>query len=553
MKITLENGLVLELNQSNFEAHVVNSPNIYDLSLNIPRSIIFHKQEYIITSIQENSFLRNCSITSITFAKDSCLKLIEKNAFSNSQISNIYLPSSLTEIQEGCFNNNTHLKAITISPSNKHFSLSPDQCFLTENKTEKLILVCHQIQNATIPSFVKFISPNIFTDCKYLETINFSEDSQLKSIEKDVFSCQSLQTLTIPPSVEFIEEGWCANLPNLTHLKITNKNRNFSYVDNQFLVGKSDIKSDTFNLLLFSNRDIECAIVPSLIKRISTFSFADCRRLKSIEFSLDPQLETIDEEAFCGSSIERLTIPKNFKKFKEGWCKNTLKLNEIFISPENQSFSIFDHKQLIGKSDTKSDIYDLLLFASRDIQNAIILSSIQKVCSFSFSDCKKLKSIEFEDDSNLQLISDYAFANTSIESIKIPTHVKKISKFAFSRCNKLKFVTFSENSELEFIDEQAFASTAIELIVIPSHVKVIGKLAFFRCGQLKTVLFQENSELKIIDQKAFNFSSIEEIKIPDSVQAISDYVFNGCTSLKVADISENSELRLIGEIGRAHV
>lgn len=128
----------------------------------------------------------------------------------------------------------------------------------------------------------------------------------------DSFSCRPLQTLNIPPSIEFIE-GWCANLPNLTHLKITNKNRNFSYVDNQFLVGKSD----TCNLLLFSNRDIECPIVPSFIKGISTFSFTDCRRLKSIEFSLDPQLETIDEGAFCGSSIERLTIPKNFKKFKE--------------------------------------------------------------------------------------------------------------------------------------------------------------------------------------------------------------------------------------------
>lgn len=72
-----------------------------------------------------------------------------------------------------------------------------------------------------------------------------------------------------------------------------------------------------------------------------------------------------------------------------------------------------------------------------------------------------------------------------IQKVSIPIQVSKISQSSFADCYKLKTVTFDDNSEISLIDEKAFYNTSIERISMPIHVIKIGDSVFYDCKKLK--------------------------------------------------------------------
>ena len=69
------------------------------------------------------------------------------------------------------------------------------------------------------------------------------------------------------------------------------ENNFFTYYDDQFILGKTDPKSDEFDVLLFARRDIKVANIPSFIKRIGPCAFGKCRKLEEVNFFPDSELE----------------------------------------------------------------------------------------------------------------------------------------------------------------------------------------------------------------------------------------------------------------------
>lgn len=106
---------------------------------------------------------------------------------------------------------------------------------------------------------------------------------------------------------------------------------------------------------------------------------------------------------------------------------------------------------VVGKSNLNNEAYDVLLFACHDITEAVIPSYIKCIGKKCFADCKKLKTIKFESNSELTRIDYEAFANSSNEIITLPNHVKTIGEKAFFMCTQLKKIGISENSELHFL------------------------------------------------------------------------------------------------------
>ena len=85
MKITEKSGLSFELNENDFTAKVISSPNAKG-SIIIPHSVNHKSHEYLITSISEKSFKNNQKIKSIDFPADSELRSICNEAFSSSTL-----------------------------------------------------------------------------------------------------------------------------------------------------------------------------------------------------------------------------------------------------------------------------------------------------------------------------------------------------------------------------------------------------------------------------------------------------------------------------------
>ena len=125
------------------------------------------------------------------------------------------------------------------------------------------------------------------------------------------------------------------------------------------------------------------------------------------------------------------------KELKEGWCYEATKLNKIIISPSNDQFIFKEDKYLLGKTNNNNDEFDILLFASRNIEEISIPSNIKIISSSAFYNCTNLTKIEIPSNSNLQTIESYAFSKSNIKEISIPSNVSKICESAFSYCENL--------------------------------------------------------------------------------------------------------------------
>lgn len=143
-------------------------------------------------------------------------------------------------------------------------------------------------------------------------------------------------------------------------------------------------------------------------------------------------------------------------------------MTNIIISPENENsiYVIQDQKLIAQRSDQLNGSYDTIAFASRNIREAVISSQIIRIASNSFDECKLLDSVEFERDSELISIGNFAFRHSSIEKVTIPNKVKFIGESAFFQCIKLAIVDFVNDSDLLSIGNGAFSHSIIENLSI---------------------------------------------------------------------------------------
>ena len=85
----------------------------------------------------------------------------------------------------------------------------------------------------------------------------------------------------------------------------------------EFLIGKSSLEQDNFDVLVFSVRCIEDVKIPSFIEAIGSSAFFLCKNIKSIEFSKDSKLRIIKADAFCRASIKEMSLPSHVTKICE--------------------------------------------------------------------------------------------------------------------------------------------------------------------------------------------------------------------------------------------
>lgn len=189
----------------------------------------------------------------------------------------------------------------------------------------------------------------------------------------------------------------------------------------------------------------------------------------------------------------------------------------------------------------KSDTFDILRFAQRDIQNAVIPSFVKTIAPFSFSYCKRLQTVKFSKDSELRTIGSSSFRNSALTEILIPSKVTTIESNCFFACKKLETVKFSKNSELRIIGDNAFESSTITAIKVPSNVREIGSSCFSNCSNIETFdfSFKKNSKNCSIKSDFINCSNLEQIVISSNVTIIGDLFLNGLYKFKAVEFLGN--------------
>ena len=331
-----------------------------------------------------------------------------------------------------------------------------------------------------IPASVTSISELAFQDYKYLQNIEFENESMLTIIGARAFSgCASLKNIVIPKSVKNIGVDafrGCQKLEKLSTPK-------------------------------------ESTIV------ISDLSFEGCESLKTVnfhgkigEYSL---AQDVDPEHITNDFVEVTEFSRAlYSKITNKW--------KIEIS----KLTIPDGVTCIG---------DSALDDCENLKEIKIPDGVTSIDEDAFGGCKSLTEIKIPD--GVTSIGGMAFRGCeSLTKIKIPDGVTSIGDDAFVGCKSLKEIEIPDG--VTYIGSSAFCGCEnLTEIKIPNGVTSIGMYVFCRCKNIKKIKIPDG--VTYIGDGAFKgCESLKEIEIPDGVTYIGDGAFNGCESLKEIKIPD---------------
>lgn len=368
----------------------------FDVLIFARRNIEHAKIPSNIKRIGQYSFYNCHKLQTIEFPVDTKLVSIGSYAFYSSSIESIKIPFFVQMIGNFSFFSCGKLQKVEFFNNSELRSIGNYAFYNTS------------IKAIAIPKSVKTIGDKAFSSCSKIKCVEFCSDSKLQSLGNSAFYSIPIETITIPSRVKNLDEGWSIGLFNLTKINIPQKSRRFIWVEDSFLLGKSDVKIDDFDVLIFARKNIEKVKIPSNIKRIGSYCFWCCKNLQSVEFSANSKLSSIGDGAFYSTQIENIQFPS--------------------------------HVKMIGNQ--------------------------------AFSSCRKLQKIDFLENSELNSIGERAFFDTPIEKVLIPKCVKTIGNFAFSSCKRLHNVEFTEDSMLSSIGNSTFEFPFIKTIKFPPHYPI---------------------------------------------------------------------------------
>lgn len=175
-----------------------------------------------------------------------------------------------------------------------------------------------------------------------IKSIQFPYDSMLQTIEKNAFSESSIEKLFIPSSVIDLKGGWCSVAKNLKHITISPKNPKYSLFDNKFIIGKSQIERDEYDVILFCFKDINILNLPTFIKVIESHSFCNCQKLNKIKIAFDSNLQKIEKDAFS-CSLNEIIFEEQIDKYIEKPTKRHSRTPEfVYINGETYTFQNYN-------------------------------------------------------------------------------------------------------------------------------------------------------------------------------------------------------------------
>ena len=226
------NHFIYELNEEERTAKLIGN-KIDDENVYVPTSVLYNNKEYIITNVSSGAFEDSDTIKSVQFPHDSEVRIIEKDAFADSSIEKLMIPSKVYLLEEGWCNGTPNLTNVTIMPNNCHFMCLDNKMIIGKKNEDSqtydaILFVRRDIKKVEIPSFIEeigafsFSSSKIekikipsnvthigkcaFASCENLKQAEIEPNSKLQNIEKDAFEDTSIKNIPIPPN--FNQNHW---------------------------------------------------------------------------------------------------------------------------------------------------------------------------------------------------------------------------------------------------------------------------------------------------------------------------------------------------------
>lgn len=277
-----------------------NSPSsaTYSGTVVIPETVTHDDVVYTVTAIGNTAFAGNRNLESITLHEQ--IMYIGVYAFTNSGITSINIPKSVTCLGDYAFYGCSNLTTINVDSENPHY-LSANGVLFDKERTE---LICFpsakEADSYTVPSTVTEIADFAFF---YTIVKSVTLPSGLTSIGYAAFYGNSnISTIVIPSTVTSIDESAFRLMPKLSAINVNTANTSYSS-QNGVLYNKDKTTLITFPQGKTDNN----FTVPESVTLIEHFAFENNSNLNHI--NLPENLLTIGYYAFFNCPLSDITFP----------------------------------------------------------------------------------------------------------------------------------------------------------------------------------------------------------------------------------------------------
>ena len=260
----------------------------------------------------------------------------------------------------------------------------------------------------------------------------------------------------------------------------------------------------------YSRRDqIQEVVIGNGVTSIGNDAFYGCTKLETVDLSNATSLEKIGQYAFAlCKSLSEITIPAKVERIGEYAFYDCYDYNNHSGGLKTVTFA---------ENSRLTTIEEHAFYKCRYLEKIEIPASVTSIGGYAFNSCANLKELAFAPNSQLKSIGEYAFGAVSTDtvspaytSVQIPASVSEIGKGAFYHCLELKTVVFEEGSQLKALGDGVFVDCgSLKEFTIPANVETIGEAAFAFCVKLEKITIPKS--VKKIGQAAFALCPLKTV------------------------------------------